>query len=260
MLILTKFFQVRSTWQWDGIGWHWRSELPDLTPTSVIKPSAELYGATWCAAGVVNGETLAKYDGRGWTPESAHFRQILLWLDRTLVRQFVHATTGYASPTSHRHDLYPAKMKHYVRSTFGDSEEFFGSNADDKPLQGLGQGNGAGPCGWACVSSVSAHPTAGGACHSPWTGPCFVYRELSQSITWQYKTSSQTGKTGTEYGEAEKNQDNHRHVHDSERRAQTLLTVWVLPLQEEWHQTWQSPKGLQEGQVHHVVTLLVWGT
>lgn len=47
------------------------------------------------------------------------------------------------------------EMTHYVRTVFGDSEINFQSKDSDNevPIQGVGQGNGAGPTIWAIVSS-----------------------------------------------------------------------------------------------------------
>jgi hypothetical protein len=45
-----------------------------------------------------------------------------------------------------------AKMKHYIRTGLGDSIMSYRSGAI--PFQGVGQGNGMGPCIWAVVSSV----------------------------------------------------------------------------------------------------------
>ena len=47
------------------------------------------------------------------------------------------------------------RLLHYVRTIYGDSELFFDSNSElyIVPIQGVGQGNGAGPQIWAVVSS-----------------------------------------------------------------------------------------------------------
>jgi len=45
-----------------------------------------------------------------------------------------------------------AKMRHYVRTALGDSSNSYSSGGI--PFQGVGQGNGMGPCIWAAVSSV----------------------------------------------------------------------------------------------------------
>ena len=47
------------------------------------------------------------------------------------------------------------KLLHYVRTIYGDSELFFDSNSELYlvPIQGVGQGNGAGPQIWAVVST-----------------------------------------------------------------------------------------------------------
>ena len=44
-------------------------------------------------------------------------------------------------------------MEHRIRCAFGDSRETYGSKRTDRPMQGLYQGNGAGPVIWAAVSS-----------------------------------------------------------------------------------------------------------
>ena len=48
------------------------------------------------------------------------------------------------------------KLKHQVRTAFGDSEEFFGGEEwrELEALMGVGQGNGAGPAIWAVISSI----------------------------------------------------------------------------------------------------------
>ena len=45
------------------------------------------------------------------------------------------------------------KLKHHVRTSFGDSTTFFGGSNQHPPPQGVGQGNGAGPAIWAVLSS-----------------------------------------------------------------------------------------------------------
>ena len=48
------------------------------------------------------------------------------------------------------------KLKHHVRTAFGDSEDSFGGEPwrDLEPLMGVGQGNGAGPAIWAVLSTI----------------------------------------------------------------------------------------------------------
>jgi hypothetical protein len=41
---------------------------------------------------------------------------------------------------------------HKIRTAFGVSDKTYGPNRDP-PLQGIGQGNGAGPAGWALIST-----------------------------------------------------------------------------------------------------------
>jgi hypothetical protein len=45
------------------------------------------------------------------------------------------------------------ELKHYLRSRYGDSTKFFSATKGGKPIQGCGQGNGAGPGEWAVVST-----------------------------------------------------------------------------------------------------------
>jgi hypothetical protein len=45
------------------------------------------------------------------------------------------------------------KMKHYVRTALGDSEEFYDAATFEKPPSSIGQGNGHGPQSWAVVST-----------------------------------------------------------------------------------------------------------
>jgi len=43
-------------------------------------------------------------------------------------------------------------MKHHVRTSYGDSEQWIGGPEWTTPVHGVGQGNGAGPAIWAAVS------------------------------------------------------------------------------------------------------------
>ena len=45
------------------------------------------------------------------------------------------------------------QMKHYIRTTFGDSKSFFSSNNARIPFQGILQGNGAAPTIWVLIST-----------------------------------------------------------------------------------------------------------
>ena len=45
-------------------------------------------------------------------------------------------------------------MDHYIRTAFGVSEEKYGNDASRPPPQGILQGNGAGPAGWAAIAST----------------------------------------------------------------------------------------------------------
>ena len=49
-----------------------------------------------------------------------------------------------------------SKLRHKVRTAYGDSETTFGGESwrHTEPFHGIGQGNGAGPAIWAVVSSV----------------------------------------------------------------------------------------------------------
>jgi hypothetical protein len=44
-------------------------------------------------------------------------------------------------------------LQHYVRAAFGDSKRYFSAYNDTTPIQGVGQGNGAGPQIWALIST-----------------------------------------------------------------------------------------------------------
>jgi hypothetical protein len=44
-------------------------------------------------------------------------------------------------------------LRHHVRSQHGDSDRFYQANQGSNPIQGLGQGNGAGPMIWALIST-----------------------------------------------------------------------------------------------------------
>ena len=50
-----------------------------------------------------------------------------------------------------------AKMAHYIRTAKGDSIRFYGGHTWVRIPHGIGQGNGAGPSIWACVSSPLFH-------------------------------------------------------------------------------------------------------
>lgn len=45
------------------------------------------------------------------------------------------------------------RLRHYIRTTYGDSDMFFSGREWDTPIQGVGQGNGAGPQIWALIST-----------------------------------------------------------------------------------------------------------
>jgi hypothetical protein len=54
--------------------------------------------------------------------------------------------------------LHPIQsMKFYQRTACGDSKTFMGGRGWENPLQGLCQGNGAGPACWLIISSVLMH-------------------------------------------------------------------------------------------------------
>jgi exonuclease III len=46
------------------------------------------------------------------------------------------------------------EMEHFVRTAFGDSAETYGNDPTRPPPQGILQGNGAGPAGWAAISAI----------------------------------------------------------------------------------------------------------
>jgi len=45
------------------------------------------------------------------------------------------------------------QLRHFIRTAYGNSLQSFSGTISSKPIQGLGQGNGAGPAIWAIVSS-----------------------------------------------------------------------------------------------------------
>ena len=45
------------------------------------------------------------------------------------------------------------EMKHYIRTTFGDSQTYFSSQSNSIPFQGILQGNGAAPTIWVLIST-----------------------------------------------------------------------------------------------------------
>ena len=55
------------------------------------------------------------------------------------------------------------KMRHYVRTAFGNSEHTYGTEAHELPSQGILQGKGAGPATWSaiCALIVNAMKEAG---------------------------------------------------------------------------------------------------
>jgi hypothetical protein len=44
-------------------------------------------------------------------------------------------------------------LRHHVRSQYGDSKTSYNAKQGEVPIQGLGQGNGAGPTIWALIST-----------------------------------------------------------------------------------------------------------
>ncbi len=54
--------------------------------------------------------------------------------------------------------LFPIQtMKFFQQTARGDSNKFMGGQSKENPLQGLCQGNGAGPMCWLMLSSVLMH-------------------------------------------------------------------------------------------------------
>lgn len=49
------------------------------------------------------------------------------------------------------------RMKHYVRTSYGDSTTYYGGDKWSSKPHGCGQGNGYGPALWACISSPLLH-------------------------------------------------------------------------------------------------------
>ncbi|MGL5936571.1 MAG: endonuclease/exonuclease/phosphatase family protein [Cetobacterium sp.] len=46
------------------------------------------------------------------------------------------------------------EMEHHIRTAFGDSKGTYGNNSRQPPPQGILQGSGAGPAGWAAIAAV----------------------------------------------------------------------------------------------------------
>ena len=74
--------------------------------------------------------------------------------------RIVHSTAGLAMqrcgvpPALVKASLGPIqRLKHYIRTQYGDSTTFFSADSGEVPVQGIGQGNGAGPAIWAVVST-----------------------------------------------------------------------------------------------------------
>ena len=63
------------------------------------------------------------------------------------------------------------KMKHKVRTSYGDSSGYYGDKRWDIPPHGTIQGNGASPLIWAAVSSVLFECLKHDSCVAPLTAP-----------------------------------------------------------------------------------------
>jgi hypothetical protein len=46
------------------------------------------------------------------------------------------------------------EMEHHIRTAFGDSKGSYGCNESQPPPQGILQGSGADPTGWAAIAAV----------------------------------------------------------------------------------------------------------
>jgi len=46
------------------------------------------------------------------------------------------------------------RMRHYIRTAFGNSEQTYGQEAHELPSQGILQGNGAGPATWSAICTL----------------------------------------------------------------------------------------------------------
>jgi hypothetical protein len=67
---------------------------------------------------------------------------------------------GCPKPVVHSMFETLQQLRHHVRTRYGDSKESYDAAASDIPIQGLGQGNGAGPTIWALISTpVFESPT-----------------------------------------------------------------------------------------------------
>ena len=71
------------------------------------------------------------------------------------------------------------EMKYFLRTVYGDSKNFRGSKLEGK-FQGLCQGNGAAPAGWAVVSTsiLGVHKRKGHGAHFI----CPISRDVLQSM------------------------------------------------------------------------------
>ena len=71
------------------------------------------------------------------------------------------------------------RLRHFIRTTYGDSTVSFSALGHDVPVQGIGQGNGAGPAIWAVVSTpifnVMRQRGYGILLRSPVTGSSFMF-------------------------------------------------------------------------------------
>jgi len=63
------------------------------------------------------------------------------------------------------------KWAHRIRTAFGDSEAFFCGDDWYIPIHGIGQGNGAGPTIWACISAPLMEFLRGQGHGLKWTAP-----------------------------------------------------------------------------------------
>jgi hypothetical protein len=75
------------------------------------------------------------------------YDRIVLWITALCLLR-----VGVARSTTDEMMLILQKARHFINTTFGNSDTSYGCTSP--PLQGVGQGNGAGPAIWALISAV----------------------------------------------------------------------------------------------------------
>ena len=77
------------------------------------------------------------------------YDRIVLWIAVLALRRL-----GTSTPASLEMMRTLQTVKHKICTAYGDSKGDYGGPFLSKPLQGVGQGNGAGPAIWVAISTV----------------------------------------------------------------------------------------------------------